>query len=260
LLDYSFQAVKRNWKAVAVYFLIVAVLTLFSLIPFISPVANIVLQIVGIQLMVYYGRPLLKRVGKEELYAFLEASTVKRIFTEKLEVSAGIFLATFIIGTFFLLLFFALLFISGIPVTGELLTGEVEEAVPHLLIRFFIVFLAFILIAGWFFYVAPIAFGYAMSREGFGEAFFAVFRLFTPSFWKRALSFKYFIFITVCGILTFILAFVGGFLFATIILAPVGIAFLYMTNVFFGGVCAESYRMTGEEGELPPKDEPQSLS
>ena len=255
LLDYSFQAVKRNWRAVALYFVLLVVLSLLSFVPFISPVANVVLQIIGFQLLVYYGRPILRRLSKEELYAFLDSSTVKKIYTEKIEVSSGIFLASFIISALFVLLFVGILFIVGVPLSGELLNEAAsEEVIAHFLIKFLIAFLIFALFAGWFLFVYPIALGYAMGKEDFGEAFFATFKVFSPSFWKRALSFRYFLFITVAGILGAVFAFVGMILMVTVILSPLGAALFYMLNAFFGGVCAESYLMTGEE-ELPSQSE-----
>jgi hypothetical protein len=256
LLSYSFQAVKKNWKAVLLFFVFLVIFTFLSLVPFISPVANIALQIIGFQLMVYYGRPVLKRLSREELYAFLDSSTVKRIYTEKIEVSSGIFLASFIIGVLFVVFFFALLFVSGIPVGLEALEEAAsEELIGSYLIRFLIVFVIFSLVAGWFLFVYPIALGYAMGRDDFGEAFLAIFRLFSPSFWKRALSFKYFIFITVSAIVSIFFSLLAVFSLFTLILFPLGVALVYMLNVFFGAVCAESYVMTGGEEELPSRSE-----
>jgi len=250
LLDYSFAATKKNWKAVVLYAGLFTLLLLLSFLPIVSPVADAVLSLISIQIMVYYGRPILERLSKEELLSFLDSSTVKKIYTEKVEVSAGIFLASFVISVLLVLLFFALVLLAGVPLFGEVS----DEEVPLVLVRFLIALALFSIPAGWLFFVYPIAWGYAMSKETFGEAFFATFKVFSPSFWKRALSLRYFLFVSLSAILVMVFSFIGLVFLFTLVLFPVGIALLYMLTVFMGGFCAESYAMTGGE-ELPSREE-----
>ena len=253
LLDYSFQSVLKNWKAVLVYGLVFVVLTLLSLIPVLSLVTNPLVQLLTIQIAVYYGTPLLKEVSKDGLYSFIENSTVGKVFTERFEVSAGIFLSSFVITLLISLTIVAVVLLSGIPFTYHSIESLEGAELTSFLLRFFALFLLIFLVISWYLYVYPIAMGYAMSKEGFGEAFLALFKIFSPSLWKKALSFKYFVFITVAGLLEAVFLFIGVLLSFTVIFIPVGIPFLYFSNVFFGGVAARSYAMTF-------KDELQSRS
>ncbi len=240
LLDYSFQAVVKNWRALLLYALFLVILTLLYVVHPISVIANFLLQLMTTQVMVYYGSPLLKEVSKEELYSFLESSTVKKVFTERFEVSAGIFLASFLTNLIFALVIVVVVFLSGVPFVECISSPETAS----ILLKFFALFLFILLIVSWYVYVYPLALGYAMGKEGFGEAFLEFFKIFTPSLWKRTLSFKYFIFITVTGILGAVFLLVGVLLLITVVFFPFGAAFLYFSNIFFGGAAARSYFIT----------------
>ncbi|MEO2066498.1 MAG: hypothetical protein ABGX17_08380, partial [Desulfurobacteriaceae bacterium] len=63
LLDYSFQAVVKNWRALVLYALFLVILTLLYVVHPISVIANFLLQLMTTQVMVYYGSPLLKEVS-----------------------------------------------------------------------------------------------------------------------------------------------------------------------------------------------------
>lgn len=243
LLDYSFQAVVKNWRALVLYALFLIILTLLYVVHPISVIANFLLQLMTIQVMVYYGSPLLKEVSKEELYSFLESSTVKKVFTERFEVSAGIFLASFLTNLILTLVIVLVVFLSGIPFVHSL-EGISSPETASILLKLFALFLFILLIVSWYVYVYPLALGYAMGKEGFGEAFLGFFKIFAPSLWKRALSFKYFVFITVTGILGAIFLLIGALLLITVIFFPLGAVFLYFSNVFFGGAAARSYFIT----------------
>ncbi|WP_297444725.1 hypothetical protein, partial [Desulfurobacterium sp.] len=56
MLDYSFSAVTKNWKAVVVFFLFIIVLFIFHFIPLLSFVGQVALSLLITQLEVYYGK------------------------------------------------------------------------------------------------------------------------------------------------------------------------------------------------------------
>ncbi|RKQ61707.1 hypothetical protein C7457_1149 [Thermovibrio guaymasensis] len=247
ILDYSFQSLVKNWKAVAIYTLFLISLTLLSFFHPVSIISNFLLQLLGIQIMVYYGTPILKGFSKDELYSFIESSTVKKVFTERFETSAGIFLSSFIMNSLLVVFLLIVIVLSGIPIGSVENLSEIQ--LVNLLLKLFFVFMLVILVISWYLYLYPLAFGYAMNKESFGEAFLSFFKMLSPSLWKRTLSLKYFTFIAVSGLLGTIFLLVGLVLTVSIVFIPVGAPFLYFANVFFGGVAAKAY-LIAFKGEL----------
>ena len=247
MLNYSFSAVTKNWNAVLVFFLLILLLLVLHFVPLLSFVGQIAMSLLVTQLQVYYGRGFLSFSTKEELLNFIRNSSVREIFTEYIPVSSAIFLASFITTTVLMLFTVALLFFTGIfyklkgisTVEGVLLYG-------------FVCFVLLSLLWLSYLYVFPLGVGYSMSRDSFGEAFVGFFRIFTPGFWKRALEFEYFKLITLGGLLFTVFVVVAFVFFVTVILSPLGVAVLYLAAVFWGSLCAESYRVAFPQ--LQPDD------
>ncbi len=239
LLDYSFSAVLKNWKAVLVFFLILILLFFFHFVPFLSFVGQIIVSLIVTQLEVYYGKAFLRAESREELLEFLKNSTVLKVFTENIQVSSGIFFASFIVTTALSLFTFGLLFVTGLIYDFKSVES-VENALLYGLVYFLIISTVWLT----YLYLVPLGVGYGMSRENFGEAFLGFFRIFTPTFWKKAMSFQYFKLITLGGILLTVFAVLGFVFTITLILSPLGAAVFYLTAVFWGSLCAESYRIS----------------
>lgn len=238
ILNYSFKAVVKNWKALIIYGLVLLISILLSFFHIASVFSNILIQLVSTQIMVYYSTPFyLGLSSQEELLSFLESSSVAKIFKERLETSAGIFLASFIINLVLVLI------ILGIGVALGVSFHQGDEITRELL-KLFIVFSAILTVIGWFIYVYPLALGYAMEKAGFGDAFLAMFKLFSPSLWKKTLSFEYFKLITLGGLILTVFLLLGFIFLASLVLFPLGIAVLYLTAVFMGSLSSVCYLKT----------------
>ena len=239
ILDYSFSAVTKNWKAVALFFLLIIFLVLLHLVPLLSAVGQVILSLVGTQLQVYYGKKFLEAKSREELIAFLESSTVKKIYTENIQVSSGLFLASFLVTTLLSVLSVALLFLTGLAYdfkNPETLQGVLWYALLYLLIV--------VTIWSTYLYLYPLGVGYVLTKESFGEAFLGFFRIFTPTFFAKSFSFAYFKLVFLGGILFAVFSLLGVIFAVTVILLPLAAAVLYMLAVFFGALSAECYRVT----------------
>jgi len=241
LLSYSFKAVLKNWKAVVVFALFLIVSSLFSFIPLFSLPFSLFIALLGIQLTVYYGRPVRAGLSKEELLSFLENSTVKEIFTEKIEVSAGIFLGLFTIFFLSVAVFIGLHLLLGIPLIVE------TEVPPNIAFKLAFIYLLLFLFGSFLSYLSPLVFGYAIGKEDFGEAFLAVFRFFSPSFWRASLSLKYFGLVLIFSLVFIVLIILSLLLMLSVVLFPLGAMLQYQANVLFGAVSGESYRMVMQE-------------
>ena len=236
MLDYSFSTVTKNWKAVAVFFLFIIVLFIFHFIPLLSFVGQVALSLLITQLEVYYGRRFLTAESREELLSFLTSSTVGKVYTDNIHISSAIFLASFLITSALTVITVGLLFLTGLA--GNIDT--VEDALLYGLVYFLLVSTLWL----FFLYLVPLGIGYAMSKNNFGEAFIGFFRIFTPSFWKKAFSFRYFKLISLGGLLFTVFAVVAVIFMITLVLLPLGVAVFYLDAVFWGALCAESYRIT----------------
>ncbi len=243
ILNYSFKAVIKNWKALLIYGLILLTFIPLSLFHITSIFSNIVIQLISTQLMVYYSTPFYTGLpSNEELLSFLENSSVAKIFKERLESSAGIFLASFIINVVLVLIIIGIGILVGISFKEDELTKE--------LLKLFVSFSVVLILISWFIYVYPLALGYAMEKEGFGDAFLAMFKIFSPSLWKKTLSFEYFKLITLGGLILTAFLLLGLVFIVSLILAPLGIGVLYLTTVFMGSLSAVCYLKTFK-GEQP---------
>jgi len=242
MLDFSFSAVLKNWKAVLVFFLFMVFLFVFHFIPVLSFVGQVLISFLLTQIEVYYGRGFLKSRSREELLNFLGASTVGKVFTENIQVSSGVFLASFISATVLSLLTIGFLILTGVVYDFKSV-DNLENALVYGLLYFLVISTVWLT----YFYLVPLGIGYSMSRESFGEAFLGFFRIFTPTFWKKSMSFQYFKLVTLGGILLAVFSLLTFVFIVTIILSPLGVAVLYLTTVFWGSLCAESYRVSFSE-------------
>lgn len=239
MLDFSFSSVFKNWKAVLVFFLIIVLLLIFHFVPVLSFVGQVLTSLLLTQIEVYYGIGFLRSKSREELLNFLNTSTVRKIFTENLQISSGIFLASFITTTVLSLITVGFLILTGV-IYDLKSVDNVENALVYGLLYFLVISTVWIA----YFYLFPLGVGYSMSRESFGEAFLGFFRIFTPTFWKKSMSFQYFKLVTLGGILLTVFSLLAFVFLITVVLSPLGAAVLYLTVVFWGSLCAESYRVS----------------
>jgi hypothetical protein len=249
ILSYSFNALLKNWKVLLVYVLVVVISLALSFVPVLSFVFSFLPQLVYIQIAVYYGAPFLSELSlsKERLTEFLLSTTVQKAFLDRIEISAGIFLASFLVNIIIVVISTLLGILVALPLglfSEDAFTGGASY---ELLVKLFVVFVVVVSFISLYFYAWPAVFGCAMSKNNFGDAFLSTFKILSPRFVKRTFSWSYFKLISLGYLIFSAFMLLSLFLLLSLLFSPLGGALLFFCNVLFGGVAARGYHLIRDE-------------
>ncbi|ADU97323.1 hypothetical protein Theam_1360 [Thermovibrio ammonificans HB-1] len=239
LLDYSFNATFKCWKPLVVYVSVFTASAFSGFLHLLSPVLSLLISYLGVQLAVYFGRPLVQSPPPEELYRFIGESNSLKVFTEGASTTWGIILGSTVISVL-------LSALSGAVVLASGIVPMVEDGVKpeELVLRGFFVFLAVSLLWSFYFYGYFLAFGAALSREGFGGSFAAFVTSYLPSNYLKTLSFGYFKVVTVATVILTVTTFMALVFAVSVVLSPASAVLFYFSSVLFGAFAAAAYSLT----------------
>ncbi|WP_345985887.1 hypothetical protein WCX49_01850 [Sulfurimonas sp. HSL-1656] len=200
----GWEFVERNRTLALTTLAAFMLLSLLELIPLLGMVAAVALGVFAQAVQIYIGRTLVNADTIDTFIASAEQTTFAAFMTRYQAPAFGAWLAWFVMGMGLFVLWIVLVFAVGIDpaVLEESATDEAEliafmEAMGITVIPMLVVGM---LIA----YVYPIAQGRVILSDTFGEAFKAVFSVFTPAVWQVAAKGEYFRFVFYLG-----LAFMG---------------------------------------------------
>ncbi len=210
------QNMALGWATVAVF----VVLSLVEFVPLVGFAATIAVGVFSQSIQIFVGRAF---YGAETMEAFVsEASGVKlSTFLTRYQAPAfGAWLGWAAVGFVMLLAWMALvLLLGGDPAALETAGGD--EAFETLFQAMGVAVLPVILIAMLLSYVYPIVQGRVILSDSFGEAFKAVFSLFSPTVWKHAMAGEYFSFVFFFGLVLIGVALAISLVATLLILVPI---------------------------------------
>ena len=196
----------------------IVVLNFLSMIPLLGLLAMVAMGVVGQGVQIYIGRHFYQ---SHDIVAFAEgAKTIPPVdFLLRYKNQAfGGWLGWFLIGML-LMLIFAIIFIAGggVMEISETMSDEQAFRMMASMGGAFIPVLLIVLVLS---YVYPIAQGKVIMSENFGEAFRAVFTIFTPSVWQEAMKKEYFRFVFFFGLVLMGFSFVLGIVATLLMMIP----------------------------------------
>jgi len=250
LLDYSFNAVSKNWKAVVVFALLLLFSFLLGLLHVTSVLSSLIFAWAGTQISVFYGAALFRFNDKFELLSFLEEVEPLQVYKEKNQVTFAVLLGSFVVTVLLSLISALIAFSLGAgfaPLLEKFVnTGQLPVDLYPILLKGALILLLITLLWSWFFYLYPFVFGYCLTKESFGEAFKAFFTIFSPRTWAKTLSFAYFKLLFLLSVFWLIVGPVAFVALASLFFIPVAAVLLYFLYVLFGAVSALSYKLSLE--------------
>ena len=194
------QNMALGWATVAVF----VVLSLVEFVPLVGFAATIAVGVFSQSIQIFVGR------------AFYGAETMEAFVSE----ASGAWLGWAAVGFVMLLAWMALvLLLGGDPAALETAGGD--EAFETLFQAMGVAVLPVILIAMLLSYVYPIVQGRVILSDSFGEAFKAVFSLFSPTVWKHAMTGEYFSFVFFFGLVLIGVALAISLVATLLILVPI---------------------------------------
>jgi hypothetical protein len=171
------------------------VLTLLEMVPLLGLVASVALGVFAQSVQIYVGRTFAQAENIEAFVNEAEQASFKTFLTRHQAPAFGAWLGWVALSMLFMVLFIVFLGMSGTELSGfneaslqderqmyEMILAVMGAGTPVLLLS--------LLLA----YVYPIAQGRVIMSDSFGEAFKAVFSIFTPSVWASAMRGEYFSF------------------------------------------------------------------
>lgn len=168
-------------------------LTLLEMIPVLGFLATVAVGVFAQAAQIYVGRAFLAAPDIEQYVTEAESATLKTFLTRYRAPAFGAWLGWVTLSILFMILFIVFLGMSGVELSGlneEALQDEsqVYALITSLLAAGTPVVLLALLLA----YVYPIAQGRVIVSDTFGEAFRAVFSIFSPSVWAASMKGAYF--------------------------------------------------------------------
>ena len=186
----------RNRLLAAITMGLFLLLSLLEMVPVLGMLAGIALGVFSQAVQIYVGRTFYVASDIEAFVAEAESATFKEFLTRYQAQAFGAWLGWLVLSLTFMMLFLAFFFVGGPDLSAfteenmqneaqayALLIGILEAGLP--------VILAGLLLS----YVYPVAQGRVIRSESFGEAFVAVFSIFSPTVWAAAMSKEYFTYV-----------------------------------------------------------------
>lgn len=182
----------RNRSLAAMTMGVLFVLTLLEMIPVLGFLATVAVGVFSQAAQIYVGRAFLSARDIEQYVSEAESTTLKPFLTRYRAPAFGAWLGWVTLSILFMMLFIVFLVVSGVDLSGlnEALQDETQvyaRIAPMLMSALPVMLLAMLLM-----YVYPIAQGRVIVSDTFGEAFKAVFSIFTPSVWAASMKGAYF--------------------------------------------------------------------
>lgn len=168
-------------------------LTLLEMIPVLGFLATVAVGVFAQAAQIYVGRAFLAAPDIEQYVTEAESATLKTFLTRYRAPAFGAWLGWVTLSILFVILFILFLVMSGADLSGLNEAALQDETrvyariAPVLMSGIPVMLLALLLT-----YVYPIAQGRVIVSDTFGEAFKAVFSIFTPSVWAASMKGAYF--------------------------------------------------------------------
>jgi hypothetical protein len=217
----GWEFVQQNWTLVLATLGVFVLLTLLEMIPLIGIVAAIALGVFVQAVQIYVGRSFYEAESIERFVEGAAATSLKEFLTRYQAPAFGAWLGWFVIGMAMMLLWILMIGLSGLdPAAFEGGVQDEAQALEFLKVMGTAT-LPLILIGLLLSYVYPIVQGRIILSDTFGDAFKAVFSLFSPTVWSHAMKGEYFSFVLVFGLVLIGFSFVVGIVMALLMLIPV---------------------------------------
>ena len=252
-MNYAWMAMRAKWSNTIWAALILLVVFLLSALPVIGLLASVIQGILFYSLG-YWVVDRIREGGSPD--GFIQRVTqdgVGALLTEKLAPATGFYLGFMIFSLLMGLITLAILWATGgfnaIAVTMQQqpahMTPEQMEVFYAQILAASSPALAFMLFTSLFFgYIWPLVYGYALVQKSFGDAFGAVFMLFSPRFWKASFTGKYFITVALWTLVLLGVGIVTGICMAVIFLIPLGVLLLMWLVYFSATLGAATYNFS----------------
>ena len=183
----------RNRMLAAMTMGIFLVLSLLEMVPVLGMVAGVALGVFSQAVQIYVGRTFYAAPGIEGYVSAAESAKFKEFLTRYLAQAFGAWLGWLVLSLVFMVLFIIFFITGGTDLSAFDQTAMQDEEQIYSLILAVLEAGTPLVLAGLLLsYVYPIAQGRVIRSGGFGEAFRAVFSVFSPAVWASAMHAAYF--------------------------------------------------------------------
>jgi len=249
---YAWAALSANWTTTALIALALAILSVLSVLPLIGFFASII-QGILLYAPAYRLVALMRQSGSaEDFKARMASEKAPVMLTDRFATAAGYYTGFMVMTLVVFLIAGAIFWLGGgtesLMVSATQLeqsaspSPEQIEALYGLVAGAGSAAFAFLIIVSLLLgYVWPLSYGYALSKEGFGEAFGAAFTLLSPAFWRASFNGAYFRHVSLWMLIMLGAAIALGVCMATVILIPAGVLLLLWMIYFTAIACAQAY-------------------
>ncbi len=254
-MAYSWAALSGNWKNTAIVALALIILSVLQLIPILGILFG-VLQSIVLYSMGYWIADRVRSSSDVESFKSLMPNENERSVTFEFLAPATGFYTGFLLFSIVMMFITAAIFwlTGGFEMVAHIQQPVGPNVTPEQMSAFYAQIFAsgspavlFILITSLFFsYVWPVVYGYALQQYSFGDAFNAVFMLFSTNFWKAAFTASYLKLVSIWMIVLFGAAILMGFTLVTFVLFPLFILILMWMVYFTSIVSAAAYNMSDD--------------
>ena len=183
----------RNRMLAAMTMGIFLVLSLLEMVPVLGMVAGVALGVFSQAVQIYVGRTFYDASGIEAYVAAAESAKLKEFLNRYLAQAFGAWLGWLVLSLVFMVLFIIFFITGGTDLSAFDQTAmQDEEQIYALILAVLEAGTPLVLVGLLLSYVYPIAQGRVIRSGGFGDAFRAVFSVFSPTVWASAMNAAYF--------------------------------------------------------------------
>ena len=213
---------------------VLLLLQVLEMIPLVGFFASVAMGVYLQSIQIFTGKAFYRSADVPSFIESLKGTEFQTFAMRYVQPAMGAWLGWFLFSLLLVLIFVVMLMVFGVSVGQFAESMNDEQQMAELIISISGAMLPGLLLALLLSYVFPIVQGKVILSETLGEAFNAVFSMFSPSVWRSAMQADYFRFALLFGALLIGLSFAAGILMAILILIP----FLCWIALFVGMIFA----------------------
>ena len=252
-INYTWTALSASWKNTAIVAMVLVLLSIATLIPLVGLVASLIQGILLYALAYWVVDRLKSSVSIEDFKTKIATeSDAKGMMVGFFSPAMGFYVGFMIFSLLMMLITFGIFWLSGGFSAMDVMmqqqapnvsSQEVTAMYTHLFATSTPALLFMLLSSAFLGYVWPLVYGYALFQRTFGDAFNAIFMLFSPRFWKASFTWAYFKLVSLWMLILLGVGLLTGFAIAIVILLPLGVLMMMWMVYFSAIVAAEAYDM-----------------
>jgi len=225
----------NNKKVSFLAMFILGILAILSAISTLGMIIYIGMLVLLFSLSIYVAKTFKSSNNEDEYKEKVQNTRIKELLTKYFSAASGGLLGLIVVE--FIFAFFIVIMLT-LSIGMEALSHLNDPNMPvdrqlEIFQSIGITGIVLMLIMTFFAYINPIVLGNLFASKGFGQAFDAIFTMFSPRVWRASFKGPYFLIVSMLHLTAIGVTIVSMLCMMTIVLIPIAVFIVYMFVLYF---------------------------